>query len=151
MQNNNPRHKAPLYTTADLVDHIALGPDRYSEDELSYFEDLIWKRRAIGVANLERLREQLSDAVEQVGNDNPYGSHIADTGNYAREQENLHLMVARQKKQITLLDKALERIVDKTYGICKVTGRLIARERLEAIPHTEVCIAIKLKRGNKMR
>ena len=56
-------------------------------------------------------------------------------------------MIARQQKYIGYLDRALERIDNKTYGICRVTGEPIAKERLEAVPHTE--ISIDAKRAEK--
>ena len=54
-------------------------------------------------------------------------------------------MLARQKKYIGYLDRALERIDNRTYGVCKVTGNPISRERLEAVPHTEISIEAKRK------
>ena len=53
-------------------------------------------------------------------------------------------MIDRQERLITYLDRALERIEQKTYGICRVTGRPIDRERLEAIPHTELSVEGKM-------
>ncbi|MEM9665117.1 MAG: TraR/DksA C4-type zinc finger protein, partial [Bacteroidota bacterium] len=63
----------------------------------------------------------------------------------AMEREKLYLMIARQQKYIGYLDRALERVKNGTYGICKVTGKPIAKERLEAVPHTEISIEAKLK------
>lgn len=54
-------------------------------------------------------------------------------------------MVARQQKYVGYLDRALERIENRTYGVCKVTGNPISKERLEAVPHTEISIKAKLK------
>ena len=57
---------------------------------------------------------------------------------------NGHELIAREQKYIGYLDRALERIANRTYGICKVTGNAIAKERLEAVPHTEISIEAKL-------
>ncbi len=70
---------------------------------------------------------------------------MADAGTDAMEREKLYLMMARQQKFVGYLDRALERIENKTYGICKVTGNPISKERLEAVPHTEISIEAKLK------
>ena len=53
--------------------------------------------------------------------------------------------MARKQKYVGYLDRALERIESKTYGICKVTGKSISKERLESVPHTEISIEANLK------
>jgi DnaK suppressor protein len=117
----------------------------FSDDELKYFADLIEERRVAAVEDVERMRAQLEDAREQAENDTAYSFHMADAGTDAMEREKLYLMIARQQKYIGYLDRALDRIESKTYGICKVTGKPIAKERLEAVPHTEISIEAKLK------
>ena len=74
---------------------------------------------------------------------------MADAGTDAMEREKLYLMLARLRKFVGYLDRALERIENKTYGICKVTGKPIAKERLEAVPHTEISIEAKLSQQRK--
>lgn len=116
-----------------------------SDEELKYFEKLIIERRQEAVEDVERMRSQLQDAREQVENDTAYSFHMADAGTDAMEREKLYLMIGRQQKYIGYLDRALERIENKSYGICKVTGKPISKERLEAVPHTEISIEAKLK------
>jgi RNA polymerase-binding transcription factor DksA len=58
-------------------------------------------------------------------------------------------MIARQQKYIGYLDRALERIDNRTYGVCKVTGKAISKDRLEAVPHTEISIEAKLQQQKK--
>jgi DnaK suppressor protein len=65
------------------------------------------------------------------------------------EREKLYLMIARQQKYIGYLDRALERIDAGTYGVCKVTGKAISKDRLEAVPHTEISIEAKLQQQKK--
>ena len=91
------------------------------------------------------MKSQLVDSREQSENDTAYSHHMADAGTDAMEREKLYLMMARQQKYIGYLDRALERIEKKTYGVCKVTGKQISKERLEAVPHTEITIEAKLK------
>ncbi|SHK11154.1 TraR/DksA family transcriptional regulator [Rhodothermus profundi] len=117
----------------------------FTDEELEYFRQLILERRRQAVEDIERMKAQLEDAREQGGTDTAYSFHMADAGTDAMEREKLFLMIARQQKYISHLDRALERIKNKTYGICKVTGKPIPRERLEAVPHTEVSIEAKLK------
>lgn len=125
------------------------GKTPYSDEELSYFKTLILERRLAAVEDIDRLRAQLEDAREQAENDTAYSFHMADAGTDAMEREKLYLMVARQQKYVGYLDRALERIKNKTYGVCKVTGKPIAKERLEAVPHTEISIEAKLKQKGK--
>jgi len=68
---------------------------------------------------------------------------MADAGTDAMEREKLYLMIARQQKFMGYLERALERIANKTYGLCKVTGQPIPKGRLEAVPHTEISIEAK--------
>lgn len=117
----------------------------YSDEELEHFKELLLERRKSAIGDIESMRGQLEDAREQAENDTAYSFHMADAGTDAMEREKLYLMVARQQKYVGYLDRALERIENKTYGICKVTGKPISKERLEAVPHTEISIEAKLK------
>lgn len=114
-------------------------------EELDYFRSLILERRQEVVEDIDRMKMQLADSREQAENDSAYSSHMADAGTDAMEREKLYLMIARQQKYIGYLDRALERISNKSYGICKVTGEPISKERLEAVPHTEISIGAKRK------
>lgn len=117
----------------------------FSDEELEHFKGLVLQRRRDAVEDIERMKLQLQDSREQSENDSAYSFHMADAGTDAMEREKLYLMVARQQKYVGYLDRALERIKNKTYGICKVTGKPISKERLEAVPHTEISIEAKLK------
>jgi len=115
----------------------------FSDDELEHFKELLLERRREAKEEVERMREQIDEAKEQADDDTAYGIHMADAGTDAQEREKLHHMIARQQKYIGYLDRALERIENKTYGICRVTGKPISKERLEAVPHTEISIEAK--------
>ncbi len=117
----------------------------FTDEELEHFRNLILEKREAALEDIERMRSQLADAREQSENDTAYSFHMADAGTDAMEREKLYLMIGRQQKYVGYLDRALERIENKTYGICKVTGQPISKERLEAVPHTEISIAAKLK------
>lgn len=117
----------------------------FSDKELAYFQSLVEKKKKAAQDDVERMRGQLADAREQSENDTAYSFHMADAGTDAMEREKLYLMVARQQKYIGYLDRALDRIDSGTYGVCKVTGKPISKERLEAVPHTEISIEAKLQ------
>ena len=113
--------------------------------ELDYFRSLILERRQEAVEDIDHMKMQLADSREQAANDLAYSSHMADAGTDAMEREKSYLMIARQQKYIGYLDQALERISNRSYGICKVTGKPISKERLEAVPHTGISIEAKRK------
>jgi len=115
----------------------------FSDDELQHFKELLLQRRREAKDEIDQMREQVEEAREQSGDNTAYGVHMADAGTDAMEREKLHLMIARQQKYIGYLERALERIENKTYGICRVTGEPISKERLEAVPHTEISIEAK--------
>lgn len=116
----------------------------FSDEELEEFRELINKKREDAVADIEMMRAQIEDARENES-DSAYSFHMADAGTDAMEREKLYHMIARQQKFVGYLDRALERIENKTYGICKVTGKPIQKERLMAVPHTEISMEAKLK------
>lgn len=117
----------------------------FTDEELEHFRQLILERRRAAMDDIDRMKTQLADAQDQVESDTAYSFHMADAGTDAMEREKLYLMIARQQKFVGYLDRALERIKNKTYGVCKVTGQMISKERLEAVPHTEISIEAKLK------
>lgn len=117
----------------------------FTDEDFAFFERLLLDRRQEAIEDIDRMRAQLEDAREQAENDTAYSFHMADAGTDAMEREKLYLMIARQQKYVGYLDRALERIKNRTYGICKVTGKPISKDRLEAVPHTEISIEAKLK------
>jgi len=116
----------------------------FSDAELEEFRQLILKKREEAVEDIDSIRAQVEDSREHES-DSAYSFHMADAGTDAMEREKQYLMIARQQKFVGYLDRALERIENKTYGICKVTGKPIRKERLRAVPHTEISIEAKLK------
>lgn len=117
----------------------------FDDKELEYFRQIIEERRNEAQEEIERLRYQLQNEAEHDEQDNAYSFHMADAGTDAMEREKIYMMMDRQQKYIGYLNRALERIENKTYGICKVTRKPISKERLEAIPHTEISVEAKLQ------
>ena len=118
----------------------------YSDQELEYFKALILEKKAEAEQEIEMLKGQISqDNRGELDNDSGYSFHIADSAAVATGRENIYIMIDRQQKLISYLDRALARIEKKTYGICRVTGKKIPKERLEAIPHTELSVEGKIE------
>ena len=119
---------------------------RYSEEELKEFEVLISQKLEASRNELNYIKETLSKRNDS-GTDNTSGtSKLLEDGADTSERENLSQLAARQQKFIQQLDSALVRIKNGTYGICIDSGRLIPKERLRAVPHTQQTIEAKLKR-----
>lgn len=118
---------------------------RYSEEELKEFEVLI-------NGKLDKAREEFRILKETLNRNNDAGTDATSGGNTkvledgaeTAEKENLSQLAARQLKYITNLENALIRIKNGTYGICSVTGKLISKERLIAVPHTTQSIEAKM-------
>ncbi len=118
----------------------------YSDEELEYFREIIIKKRDEAEQELTTLQNLLRESMENASDESAYSFHMADAGTDAQEREKTYMLFNRTKKFIRYLDDALKRIDKKTYGVCKVTGKKIAKGRLEAVPHTQLSIEAKLKR-----
>ena len=118
---------------------------RYSDEELQEFKELILKKLAKAQADYELLRSNL---VNSDGNDTADTSptfKILEEGANTLGKEEAGRLAQRQLKFIQHLQNALLRIENKTYGICRVTGKLIPKERLRAVPHATLSIDAKLQ------
>ncbi len=114
-----------------------------SDEELEHFKQILLKRREEAVRDLDILRSSLSEeSVEDSINSN-YSMHMADHGTETMDREQRFMFIARDEKYIGYIDQALERIRNKTYGICAKSGKPIPKKRLEAVPHTSVRIEYK--------
>lgn len=118
----------------------------YSDEELEYFRDIIVKKRNNAEEELETLQRSLRESMENSSDESAYSFHMADAGTDAQEREKTYMLYNRTRKFVKYLDDALKRIDNKTYGVCKVTGKKISKGRLEAVPHTQLSIDAKLKR-----
>jgi len=112
---------------------------RYSENELQEFRTLILKKIEIAEAELIENRDQLKKKNSVKYN------YLEDSALMA-EREYLSNQANRQQKFINHLQNALRRIENKTYGICRETGKLISKERLMAVPHATLSIEAKKAR-----
>lgn len=118
---------------------------RYSDEELKEFETLINKKLNKAKDEFRILKDTLNRANDE-GTDSTSGGNtkVLEDGAETAEKENLSQLAARQLKYITNLENALVRIKNRTYGICTVTGKLIPKERLIAVPHTTQSIEAKM-------
>jgi RNA polymerase-binding protein DksA len=117
---------------------------RYSDQELKEFEELINEKLEKARAEFRILKETLNKTNDE-GTDSTAGNtKVLEDGADTAEKENLSQLAARQQKFVNNLENALIRIKNGTYGICSVTGKLISKDRLKAVPHTTQSIEAKL-------
>jgi DnaK suppressor protein len=117
---------------------------KYSESELTQFRALIIGKITAARSELHELADSLSSANTN-GDDAAIAGKTLEDGSATFEKEQTNQLAARQKKFIEQLEAALLRIDNKTYGICRSTGKLIPKERLRAVPHTTQSMEAKLK------
>ncbi|MDG2341566.1 MAG: TraR/DksA family transcriptional regulator [Cytophagales bacterium] len=120
---------------------------KYTASELKKFEKLILEKMEIAQKELDFIRESLQRS-NLSGTDSTQGAlKTLEDGADTMEKESLSQLAGRQQKFIINLEKALIRIKNGTYGICKDTGNLIDKKRLIAVPHATQSIEAKLNRG----
>ena len=117
---------------------------RYSDEELAEFKQIILDKLAAAQEQYGELRGQLANRNNGDRDTAPTYKNMED-GAEALSREELGLKVSRLEKFIKGLQGALVRIENKTYGICRVTGKLIPKERLRAVPHATLSVEAKQK------
>lgn len=117
---------------------------RYSDAELEEFRQLINEKIALAKRDYEQMKNVLmnKDGNDVIDTSPTY--KILEEGSTTQTKEELMNMAARQLKFIQGLEAALIRINNKTYGISRISGKLIPKERLRAVPHATTCIEDKL-------
>ena len=123
-----------------------LEKTRYSDTELNEFKILIQHKLQIAREELGELLGSL-DSSNSNGDENNVAGKTLEDGSATYEKEQNTQLAARQKKFIEQLEAAMIRIQNKTYGICRGTGKLIPAERLRAVPHTTMSMEAKLKQN----
>ena len=119
---------------------------RYSEEELNEFEQIILDKIDAARKELNALKEELSKKNDSGTDATASAVKVLEDGADSLEKEKLGQLAARQQKFLQQLENALVRIKNGTYGVCIETGKLIPKERLRAVPHTQHSIEAKLNR-----
>ncbi len=116
---------------------------RYSDEELQEFKEIILKKMAVAQDELKHLTKALQSENENGTDDTGSVYKTLEDGSSTLQKENTSHLASRLKKFIQNLEAALVRVENKTYGVCRVTGKLISKERLRAVPHTTQSIDAK--------
>ena len=122
---------------------------RYSDDELNEFRELINSRLEIARQELTFLQGQMVGRNANGVEDSSEIRLSLEDGSGAMDREQLSQLTGRQVLYVSNLEKALIRIINKTYGVCRETGKLIDKARLRAVPHATLSMEAKTKGRGK--
>lgn len=122
---------------------MAKEKTRYSDEELNEFKELINKKLEEAKEDLGLLKDSLSHKDDHGTDDTGRTFNMMEDGSETLSREEMAQLASRQEKFIQNLNNALIRIENKTYGICRVTGNLIRKERLKLVPHATLSIEAK--------
>lgn len=133
--------------TRSVLDQPAqapMGPSmRYSDAELQEFKDLITRKLETARKEIAYLHGMITRKDAMSGEDSDSRYMTMEDGSLSMEREQLSQMASRQHDFIEKLENALVRIENKTYGVCRVTGKLIDKARLRAVPHATLTVEAK--------
>ncbi len=146
-QENRTDMPKPEQKKVEIVPKAPLPNVRYSDEDLQMFFEVISMSKNESIEELRMLRERLDDLTSSDHADELmiYSMHMAEQGSEAIEKEKTYAQVQRISEYLKKLDDALERIKNKTYGICRICGCLIAKERLLAVPITTLSASYKIQ------
>lgn len=147
LSTNTARKYEPEFTQSvlDRPEAQQNGPVmRYSDAELVEFRELIQRKLDAAKKELSYLQGLITRKDDMGGDESENRYMTMEDGSISMEREQLSQMASRQIQYIDHLEKAMMRIENKTYGICRVTGRLIDKARLRAVPHATLSIEAKM-------
>lgn len=116
---------------------------KYTADELKEFKGIIDDKLAKAREDYQLLMDQLSHKDDHGTEDTAPSFKLLDDGSEVLSREEMNQLAGRQQKFIVGLENALLRIKNGTYGVCRVTGNLISKERLRIVPHATLSIEAK--------
>ncbi|MBI9040356.1 TraR/DksA C4-type zinc finger protein [Lutibacter sp.] len=117
--------------------------NRYSDNDLAEFKELIQKKIDYAMEDLDLIKSSFKNDSNNGTDDTSPTFKAFEEGSETMSKEANVALAIRQEKFIRDLKNALVRIENKTYGICRVTGKLIAKERLKLVPHATLSIEAK--------
>mgnify|MGYP006134070945 CR=1 FL=1 len=119
---------------------------KWTPKELEEFREMILAKRTNVLDETDELKKRVDEMQQDSTSNALYSSHMADASSDHVEMEKTYYMIAREKKFIQYLDKALLMIQEGNFGICISCEKLIDKERLEEVPHTTKCFDCKTSR-----
>jgi RNA polymerase-binding transcription factor DksA len=141
IKKSNVEAPKPFVNTKD-------NRSRYTDKELQEFKELILVKLKEAQTDYDLLKQTLSNEDDHGTDDTSPTFKLLEDGSDVMSKEETAQLAQRQEKYIINLKNALVRIENKSYGICRVTGKLIPKERLRSVPHATLGIDAKLNQNN---
>ncbi|MFC2083475.1 TraR/DksA family transcriptional regulator [Bacteroidota bacterium] len=153
------KRKSPASRDIEVVAPVKKARKKvkgYNKKHLDLFKKIIMEKREEIIEQLQNLKDQMMDPTtgQYVNENSPYSLHMAEQGTDAQEREKLYLWAQRENKFLGYLEEALQRIENGSYGLCIEcidepkylcpSCPLIPKERLMAVPHTQLCVQVKM-------
>lgn len=145
--------KSPVKSSASKVKKKAASAKTsskkgFSKKDLDHFRTIINEQKKEIMEEIATLRESMIDTStgEYTGENSSYSIHMADQGGEQMEREITFMFASREGKYLRYLEDALQRIDNGNYGVCRDCGKLIDKERLEAVPIAQQCFDCKTKK-----
>tara|TARA_B100000519_G_C14102622_1_gene371800 strand:- start:245 stop:622 length:378 start_codon:yes stop_codon:yes gene_type:complete len=120
-----------------------MSKNKWSSKDLEVFKATILEKKEKALEDLGDMKERTDNLIDQSSANSIYSSHMADAGSDHQEMENAYYMMQREDSFIKYLDKALGMIEDGTFGVCIICDKLIPKERLMEVPHSNKCVTCK--------
>ncbi|MBX3164077.1 MAG: TraR/DksA family transcriptional regulator [Bacteroidetes bacterium] len=137
VRNKNANDPKPFVNTKD-------NRTRYTDKELAEFKELILQKLKEAQTDYDLLKQTMSNEDDNGTDDTSPSFKLLEDGSDVMSKEETAQLAVRQEKYIVNLKNALVRIENKSYGICRITGKLIPKERLRSVPHATLGIDAKL-------
>ena len=116
---------------------------KWNKKDLKEFEIAVNEKRDAILESIEQARSRADDIIKEGNQSSIYSSHMADAGSDQQSLEHAYAVINRESKFLNYLDKALQRIIDETFGICFECTELISKDRLAEVPHATKCFDCK--------
>jgi DnaK suppressor protein len=128
-------HEEPI-----LDEKVAEEKTAYSREELEEFRTIITQKLVEAKDEYKSLQDTLRNSTEMASD----GYNLTEYGSDMLDKEQTEMLLGRTSKFVEALERAMIRIENGSYGRCKVTGKLIPKERLRVVPHTETSMEAKM-------
>lgn len=153
LNTDNKQDYRPDYTNSVLDKAKPEAPTsitRYSDSDLAEFRELILRKLESAKKELAYLQGLISRKDDQAGDDSDNRYMTMEDGSISMEREQISQRASSLISFVANLDNALIRIQNKTYGICRITGQLIDKARLRAVPHATLSVEAKNNRNKNV-
>ena len=120
-----------------------MAKKNWTQKDLKEFKNIITEKRQEVLKAIEEARSRADDIIEEGNQSSIYSSHMADAGSDQQSLEHAYAIINRESSFLNYLDLALQRIDQKSFGVCSKCEELISKERLHEVPHATKCFDCK--------